>query len=236
MAKALVQVATNGSSANANTVATTVSATGSGNLLIVLAATFGESGHACTGVSDGTNAFTAVSVSAAVNTGSLGHISHWYLPVSTAGKTTITATFAGGAGTYWKACDVMEVSGFTLPTVDHAPSPIVDATQGSTTVSAPSAVTNDAAGVVVSTACGINTVTEDPKSGNEFSALVGGNELGNGGDTVLLLNSSASTHTAQWLQSGTGDSATIITTSFKETPTGAFKSYFTAGANQSLGA
>lgn len=106
------------SNTNANTVAVTVSATGSGNLIIV--GVGGSSSQTVTGVSGGCSG-SYLQVTGARATESGGRFSDvWYCASSSAGATTITVTFSA-ASTARKEGYVHEVSGMdTSSPVDTA--------------------------------------------------------------------------------------------------------------------
>jgi hypothetical protein len=175
----VVQHAATSSAASANTLTIPINATGAGNLLIVAVgdddAADSAPARTITGITDGTNSFTEVTgaSSGQVTSGSGDQLMDmWYLPSSTAGKTSITITFSGSAGTFIKAGWVWEVSGIT--------DPVVNAQAGGTTSgSSPRegvTLTTTAASTFVAAATFGDNITANPHAGNNCTA---------GGDTVL---------------------------------------------------
>jgi hypothetical protein len=196
------------------TVSVTVSATGTGNLLVVCPdnfdATPGNVGS-ITGVSDGTNAFTQVPSMDNLS-GTTVRSDVWYLPVSTSGKTTITATFSRNTGSYFKSILFIEISGFTNPVVD---------VHNVTNTASCSANQNGAAVTTTATVAAIvafgmvGNITANPHSGNAFTS---GGTISSGDAVCSLLASSTGTYTPAWDMTA-GNKFWGSTVAFKESTT-----------------
>lgn len=196
-------------SAAAATNVLTVSATGAGNLLVVLARS-NDPAFTIAGVSDGTTAFTQFA-GAALSNAANGILDCWYLLSSNSGKTTITTTFSA-SGANNKDVWFFEVSGLV--------SPATDGSNGNATVTASGFVMTGAAVTTTSTSGFVlglmvpnSNVVLNPNTGNEFTS--GGDNL-NGNGSVSLLSTTAASHTPVWTTDVSGDTPnTTITVAFK---------------------
>lgn len=218
MALAVVQHTVAFSAANATTVAITVTATGTGRLLVV--GTACNEDRTVTGVSDGTTAFTQFTGVRGALSGISSFSDIWYLPASSNGKTTITITFSGVAGTFEKLGWFWEVSGFTTAGADvgtHVDdqTATVGALENGGSVTTTS-TTGFVVGVVVSNTGTLN----NPHIGNEFTS---------GGDIEVgttfwagcsLISSTAAAHQPAW-DGVASDPFAASTASWKETGGGA---------------
>ncbi|HEY1302223.1 MAG TPA: hypothetical protein VGF24_01655 [Vicinamibacterales bacterium] len=121
MAFSIVQHVATDSAVNSSTVGATVSPTGAGNLLIAIPFCL-DTGRTVSGVSDGTNAFTQATNAQATNSldSPFAVLDAWYILSSASGKTTITATFTGSAGTFTKGLIVYEVTGHPAALMSQA--------------------------------------------------------------------------------------------------------------------
>jgi|GEM_PF-3063070 hypothetical protein len=108
--------------------ATTIAATGSGNLIVV-AITGGVGAQPVTSVTDGTNSFREYP--GFYGTGSTYFTDVWYLPYSTSGKTSITVNLSSGATGHHTCVGIWEVSGFINPYPDGEGS-VYDVASGAT--------------------------------------------------------------------------------------------------------
>lgn len=216
MPVSVVQHKTNKNGAASTTLAITVTATGASNLLVVHGLSSDAVQQNVSGVSDGTTAFTQFPSAAVIGTGvnfNTVDTDWWYLPISSAGKTTITITWAGSVG--FREGWVAEVSGFI--------SPIPDGTANNGTAGATASGT-DATGPTLSTtgnpefvaaAIGVgNTVSANPKAGNEFTA--GGDNTGDA--WCSLITTVTGNHTPAWSVTTSGDVFITSMVGFKETP------------------
>ena len=201
------------SSVSANTLSIPVTATGAGNLLVV--ATSNNNPSSVASVSDGTNTFTHAGNTHAsdLNYGFDSNI--FYLPSSTAGKTSLTVTFNGAAGTYQKTAWFWEVSVFSNVQYDLGNNLVNGAADGAGVVTGTPAPTSGTTEFVVGTATVGSTVTSNPKSGNEFT--YGGNVM-NGDGAVSLISSTAATHTPVWVDDNPGDEVIASTAAFRNGP------------------
>lgn len=221
MALAVVQHVAAGSAAVANTVTVTVTSTGANRLLVAIAGSQPAAG-AVSGVSDGTTAFTRASGSSCQITG--GFFSEaWYLPLSASGKTAITATFTAAAGGYGKVIHFYEVSGFTLATLDDVQA-LSDQTAGSTTVNGVIVTGTTAAAFGAASVLSSSVITQNPLSGNVWTA--GGDIDTAGVAAVSVITSASGTSQPQWLATASGALYGTNAVLFKETPTGAFRNFY----------
>lgn len=205
----LVQSAANTTTASANSIALTVSATGSGNLLVVAANNNGT--RTVTGVSDGTNAFTQASGAAGTNSAKNTDI--WYLLKSTAGMTTITVTFSGSSGTFTKDAWFWEVTGFHHVAFDTA-GHVNSGAQSGGLASGASVTTTGGLDFIVGVDLTNFAVTSNPKLGNAF--ISGGYILSDNDAASSLISQSAASYQPVWTDNGT--SFTSSTAAFRETP------------------
>jgi len=215
MAVALVQHKVQGvNDAGATTVAVTVTATGNGNLLVALTACNNKA-LTVTGVSDGTNAFTQFP-SAAFNSGAAIQSwagDCWYLPNSTTGKTTITATFSGSATI--REIFVFEVSGFILLARDGVATNATTQTGAGTDDAGPAFVTTSVKGFVIGFVIVNNVISVNPKAGNAFTS--GGDIDATLGDAACsLISVTASSKQPVWTDGGSGQVYQAMTVAFKE--------------------
>lgn len=183
--------------ASSNTATVTVTATGAGNLLVVVAAD--QDARTITAVSDGTNAFTQATGAAASNGGSNGRADIWYLLSSTAGKTTITVTFSGVSTT--KDVYFLELSGnglaFQLAATTGAANKA--ATEAGT------ALTNTAPGLVIGVVVTNGSITASPAATN--TQFTNGTIGTGGGSAIAWLMGGVSTYTPSWNDSVTSGAA-----------------------------
>lgn len=227
MAVTIVQHKTSGGSGGA-TMTVTVTATGAGNLLVVGVEDDGASTVTVTGVSDGTSAFTQVPSARATNTNN-NVTDVWYLASSNAGKTTITASLTGATGT-GVALYFWEVSGITSPSpngaavVSNGTGAAGTYTGASLTPSAPQFLVG-----LIGTTSGA-AITQNPKTGNEFTA--GGDIDASGWTTsagCALITTSATAHQPVWLAGTTAVSFCASTVAFQGTGGGgggAFRAFY----------
>lgn len=206
MAIAEVQHKASTSSASSVTSTCTVTSTGAGHLLIV--ALGNNAGRTVVSVSDGTNNF--VQVPSAHASGGNHDTDVWWLASSTSGKVTITVTWSGSAAVFVKDIWFWEVSGFTTPIVDVV---AIATPAGATTLNGASVTTTAAVGFVVGVVVDPNSVTVNPKAGNEFTA---GGDIVNGDAGCSLISASAAAHQPVWTSFASGGTAGTSTVAFKE--------------------
>lgn len=205
--------ASDGANPGLSTYARTITATTAGNALIVVSLAYQASAvRTITGVSDGTNAFTQFpSALVSVTSGSLNgcNLDVWYLPVVTAGRTTVTLTY--NTATQFKSVDVFEVSYSGTFATDGVVGNGLKTGTGTTYTG--EALTTSAAGFLVAFCVEANT-GQNPKSGNVFTS---------GGDVVgtdawcSYISPSAGTYTPEWLSTISGGPFATLTAGFKET-------------------
>jgi hypothetical protein len=205
----LVQHKVAASGANSNQITITVTSTGAGRLLVV--GTGNNGGRTVTGVSDGTNNFTRAT-NAAAGTGSL-RTDIWYLLNSSSGKTTITVTYSGTAGTFLKIGNVWEVSGFTAAAFDTANN--INGVGSGTTDTGATVTTTAAKGFVVGEIITPASIAQNPKAGNEFTAGGDISPSGNDGAGASLISGTAASHTPVWLDLASGRNFMSSTAAFK---------------------
>lgn len=215
MAIAVVQHKSFGvSDAGATTVPVTVTATGNGNLLVAIAVC-NDKALTVTGVSDGTNAFTQYP-SATFNSGAdlnSWMADCWYLPTSTTGKTTVTATFSGSPTVREIFC--FEVSGFILLARDVVATNATVQTGSGTDDAGPAVVTTSVKGFIVAAVVVANSVSVNPKAGNEF--VSGGDKDATTGDASCSLASvTAASHQPVWTDAGSNQKYQAMTVAFKD--------------------
>jgi hypothetical protein len=222
VALAVVQHKTANNGIASTTLLITVTSTGTGNLLVAHGLSFdGTTPHNISGVSDGTNNFTQFPSAAIVGSGAnfTGIDSDWwYLPASSSGKTTITITWSGSVT--FREGEVWEVSGFTTPATDGtANNTSAGGTASGTDATGPTLNTTGNPEFVAA-AIGVgNSVSANPKAGNEFTA--GGNDPGSGtaGDAwCSLITTTTGNHTPVWSVTTSGDVFITSMVGFKETP------------------
>lgn len=205
MAVALVQHGTISSTASAVTVAATVSATGTGNLLVVIPQ-FSNAGTA-SGVSDGTNAFTQAGTLTGSNTGTRV-ITGWYLLSSTSGKTTLTATRTGIADTDQKILFYFEFSGFTSCAYDVGAELDSQTAVGTLITGA----TNTTTGTGCVVASEINDVGTIASAGGTFTL----GDVSDYGNASAYKLTTTGVYIPTWTSSASAESFGAITFSFKE--------------------
>jgi hypothetical protein len=207
---AVVQHKEANSTDTAITEAVTVTSTGTNNLLVVGAYDGGT--RTITGVSDGTNNFTQATSAADAQSNQASDV--WYLLKSTSGTTTITVTYSGSVGaSFEKDVNFWEVSGFTNAAFDVANNlGGVGAGVGTTDTGA-SVTTATTNGFVVGQIGTAAAITQNPKTGNEFTA---GGDNGNSSAGASLISITQASHTPVWLDSASGRILVSSTAAFKE--------------------
>ncbi len=200
-----------------SSVAVTIAATGSGNLLVAFT---GGGDHAVTiaSVKDGAlNAFTqfpgAAYSSAPTNPDWMGDC--WYLYPSVSGQTVITSTFSGPMAS-GSEIFLLEIQGVTAPVRDAV---AVQATAQTGVGSDDAGISVTAAGASDGICIGYitvaNSVSTNPKTGNAFTS--GGVIDATLGDAVCsLLAPSAAGHQPVWTDAGSGQFYQSMTVAFKE--------------------
>jgi len=198
-----------------SSLAATVSATGAGNLLVAAVTTFNSPAHNPSGVTDGTNSFTQFTGARLTGTGSFAGVVDdvYYLPSSTAGKTTITLNV--GTATTFLEIEVWEVSGWTsTPTEDGSQN--LGAGGGTcvgTDCTGQQITTTGASGFVVAhNGTNAGSTVQNPKTGNAFTS--GGDASGDG--FVSLITTGTGTYTPVWTTTVSGDTFVSETTAFKD--------------------
>jgi hypothetical protein len=187
------------STANATTSTCTVTSTGAGNLLVVGLGS--NAARTIVSVSDGTNSFTQATGTQAVNTNNNDNIDIWYLLSSSSGKTTITVTWSGAAGTFQKEIWFWEVSGLTSPTFltgSHISSAVGTGNVNTGTSFTTTAPQGFSVGVYLTNS---GNVTSNPAPGNPYGA--GGVVLSDA--ACSLIWSGAGTYTPAWTDAGTSN-------------------------------
>lgn len=184
------------STANANTVAQSTSATAAGSLLVVLVEN--ENSLLTTGVTDNLGQiYSQVPGSAASHSAGATRIDAWDCLGTASGVTTVTATFGGAAGTYRKQIWFFEFAGLTLAVRDGAASVSNGASAGGFITGA-NVNTSGAVGFLVGLDASSAGATSNPSVGNEFSAGV--NVFGN--CSVYLISTMAAGHQPVWTDAG----------------------------------
>lgn len=209
------------SNANVATVAVTIPATSTGDLIIVGACN--SNNHLVTGVTDNLSPtpqnYSQATGCASVNATNGQRSDIWYFLSSGSGVTSVTATY-DTADVAEKTIFVHVVSGMTGTAFD-AGNGVSNGTSGAGTDCTGATVTTStttgyAFGVI---AVGVNGIGTNPKTGNEFNA---------GGDinpTTLdaacgLIYSTATTHTPVWTSLGVAELFAASTAAFKGTASG----------------
>ncbi len=207
-AVAVVQHKVHFHAGGASSISTTVTATGSGNLLV--AATLSAQPHFLTiSVSDGTNSFIKFPEATGTDILNDAQAEIWYLPQSTSGKTLVTLTI--GASSDFIGLEVWEVSGFTNPVPD-AVGVVNDGAQTGGTAAGSPVRTRSAKGFIVGMDLTSQSISSNPAAGNEFSS---GGDIDAGGDAFCsLISTTAATHQPSWTDDG--NTFTSITAAFKE--------------------
>ena len=207
-AVSVVQHKVNFSGSGASSISTTVTATGSGNLLI--AGTISAHSHfPVISVSDGTNNFIKFPEATGIDILNDAQAEIWYLPQSTSGKTLITLTI--GSTSTFIGLEVWEVSGFTNPVPD-ATGTVNDGVQTGGTATGSAVRTRSSKGFIVGMDITEQAVSSNPAAGNEFTS---GGDIDAGGDAFCsLISTTAATHQPSWTDNG--NTFTSITAAFKE--------------------
>lgn len=202
-ATTVVQHKQNGVTTNGVTVPITVTSTGAGNLLVV--GTVNNSSRNVTGVSDGTNNFTQATNAKGTSAAAGTFTDIWYLLSSQASKVTITITFSGAAGTFKKEGFFWEVSGLSNPTFDLA-NHTTNATDSAGTTTGASITTTGTSEFAVGAYGSDNGVSQNPKTGNEFTS---GGDIGTFGEMAgnSLITSVVGAHQPVWLDANPADFA-----------------------------
>jgi hypothetical protein len=212
---ALVQHATNGTTANQATVAVTIAASTAGNHIIVGAGNNG--GLTVTGVTDnatgGSNVYSQIAGAQSDRDGGAGGKGDVWASLSTprGGATTVTITFSS-ATTNVKVGFVDEVSGLVGASLDVAA--VVNQQTTGTTDSGASVTTSSTDGFVFGLCITGNGITANPAAGNEFTA---------GGDiesvislwaACSLISTTAAAHQPKWTDTA-GQNFCASTVAFK---------------------
>jgi hypothetical protein len=205
-ALSVVQHVMGNSGTSSNTLAVTITATGSNNLLVVVARTNSLTADV-TSISDGTNNLTQATGAKAISGGGLSSmIDTWYLLASTSGATIITATW--DETTTNRRMEVWEASGWTSVQFDGG-NQLSDQTGAGTAYAGPSITTTGTVGFAVGgiiADMGAGTLT-NPAGGNEYTA---GGDTAGGNAYCALISASAAAHTPAW--TGTVSNANYATT------------------------
>lgn len=199
---------------NGVTVAVTVTSTTGGNLLIV--GTANEGGRTVSSVTDnkGGGSNTYVQATSAASAGTAGNTDLWYCLNAGGGVTSVTITYSGAAGTFFKIGWVWEVSGFTTAAFDVANN-LGNGSGSGTDDTGAAVTTTSTTGFVAAVLESASGVQVNPKAGNEFSS---------GGDidsntlaaSASLISATAATHTPVWTDFGSNQFITGSTAAFKE--------------------
>jgi hypothetical protein len=138
----------------------------------------------------------------------------WYLPSSTSGKTTITATFNGSPTI--REILYFEVSGAVVSfSRDGVATNATVQTGSGTDDTGPSYTTHSTVGFVIGAVVVFNAVSVNPKAGNAFTA--GGDIDATTGDAACsLISSSASSKQPVWTDAGTGQKYQAMTVAFQD--------------------
>jgi hypothetical protein len=205
----VVQHRTGQTKANQTTVTTTINPTGTGNLLAV--ATGNSASRNVVGVSDGIHAFTQAP--GAIGSDASGHQTDiWFLPISTAGRTSITVTFAGAPGTFNKELWFWEVAGFVNPILDVTGS-VHNGAQSAGVASGASVAVTTSPEFIAAVNVTSGSVTGNPQPGNEFTA--GGDVSATQDAAVSLIATGVpAAHQARWTDNGSSFASS--TAAFKE--------------------
>lgn len=209
MATACVQHVVASSSAGVNFVDIPIAGVTAGSILVVGAAD--DFSATITGVSDGTAAFTQATSGQATQSSKRTDI--WYLLAPTVGATNVRVTFSSSfAGLKIGHC--WEFSGLSSPAFDAA-NTATSANAGSTTITGGSVTHAAADSVGVGVVYISFALSENPKSGTDYS---GGGDTAAGGQYggVSIVAASAAAHAPQWLDG--------ISTAAFASSTAAFKS------------
>lgn len=211
---AVVQHKSGTSVVSATTVAVTVTALGTGNVIVVGCSNGGGS-RTVTGVSDGTNTYVQAPSAAANANANADNTDIWYCLSSISGPTTVTITFSGSAGTFSKQGEVWEVSGFVNPAIDVTGT--IQNTQQTNQVDLGPSVTTTSVIGFIAAICRTGTggsIATNPSTGNEFSS---------GGDipvaqvgAVSLISQRASAHQPSWADGNSFVSYCVSVVAFKE--------------------
>ena len=163
-AASIVQHVSAESNANSVTISVTVAATGSSNLLVVGCTNQGT--RTVTGVADGgTNTYTERAGASVIFSAYSTEV--WEDFSSSSGATSITCTFSGANGTFYKAAFVWEVSGLTGGAADDGEN--TAGAFGANPVGG-SVTTTSTAGFIVGLVTDGNAITANPAAGNEFTS------------------------------------------------------------------
>lgn len=220
MAVAEVQKKNGYSNASSNDVASgAFTASTAGNLIVLCTANDGGRDVSSITPTGSADSFTQAT-NALGSRGGNYRTDVWY-KLSTAGSlTAVTITYSGSAGTYNKAVEVYEFSGFTTCQFDLADH-LNDQTAGVGTVCNGKSITTTGTGCVVGL-IGVNDgITLNPNTGNEFSSGGDVNNFGQSFGFVSLVASAAGAHQPIWgFTNANGDGFCTTTAAFKEAAVG----------------
>lgn len=195
------------SNASANTVVVTVTALGSGNLVIVGA--LGTASDTISGVADGSNTYVQATSCRAVSAG--GRFTDvWYAKNSVSGPTTVTVTF-GTTNTNRKEAYVHEVSGAATSAPFDACGTLTDTGNGSLNLTG-AAVTTVAANTYIIGLERTNQSSTNAGAGGGFT----NDDASNAGASVHRIVSAQGAYTPTYVNTGTSPTDDAYSTaSFK---------------------
>lgn len=203
-------VLTNGGGAPiASPLGITVTSTSAGNLLVAYC--LATSPAVITGVTD--NATGGSNTYVLVLSQSPGLQIYCCLKAAHAGATTVSLAWTGGSA--FAEIGFFEVSGFTNASVD-TPGMSTGVSAGDGTITGPAVTINSSKQEFIGAYCtiGSGTITQNPKTGNEFTS--GGNTSSFGSGLVSLLTSVNGVHTPVWLDNTAADSFSALIAAFRE--------------------
>lgn len=213
MAIAIVQH-TNGQITGATPQSLTITATGSGNLLVAAVLVVGTTPSS---ISDGTSTFTQFPSARITASGTfVGVVTDWYyLTSSNSGKTAISLTCA--ATTDFAEMEVWEISGITPANV------ATDGTNNNTTGGGTASGTT-ASGTITTTGS-VGVALAQFGASDHFTGAAGGNQFTDAVDTpgdgwAAKISSAAATYTASLTDATSGDTFLVSLVAFKDTSAG----------------
>lgn len=194
MALTLVQHKTNSSTANANTVAVTVTALGSGNLIVVAVAGGIPTDTVSSITDNGGSHNTYTQVASARATTTAGRFCDlWYAKNSNSGATSVTAT-VGNTSTVRKVIEVWEVSGANTSSPLDGNGVATNNGAQSGTVATATGITTTNANDFIAAFCRTNGAVASEHDGTfTLNDITGGS---NGASSVIV--SSTGTYTPAW--------------------------------------
>ena len=204
------------SATSAGSISVTVTATGSGNLIVACAGnlSYNEGVQSfADNATGGSNTYLEYVASLGTNNGSANVRSEcWYVLGAThAGATSVTASWLQANN--YRSIEVWEVSRTSGTWATDAANSIINGTGSGTTVTGASVTTSGSPSFVVGYILVGDSITVNPKAGNEFTA--GGDISSFGAGAVSLITSTAASHTPVWTDNSSGDSFASSTAAFK---------------------